>query len=353
MNFDAKHYVPVLKAKLNEKKALQSIDSALRPHITPLIEIVERNAQKEIDAHLNTAFKDLAAAVDGYPRCMIDAREIYKDKTSAAASVFDRAVDEGMTFTPVTGVSRSVDIAPALDHLENGLAIRLVRQEFEEGIIEHELNRFMSVHGLSPSIVDIIIDLGPVVDLIPAGVARLGLAFLAALPHQSQWRTLTVSACAFPFGMGGMERNSYSLVERSEWQVWRDLFHANQASPQRLPTYSDCAIQHPKGVEGFDFRTMQVSASVRYTVRNQWLLIKGESTRTTPAREQFPELVKQLIYGHLKGHYLGPNHCLGCKDIENAANGVKGLGSPGVWRRIGTIHHLTTVVEDLLSLPSS
>ena len=129
--------------------------------------------------------------------------------------------------------------------------------------------------------------------------------------------------------------------------------HADQESLQRLPTYSDCAIQHPKGVENFDFRTMQVSASVRYTVRNQWLLIKGESTKTTPAIEQFPDLATQLTYGHLSGYYAGSDHCLGCIQIQDAANGVKGLGSPGVWRRIGTIHHLTTVVEDLLALPSS
>lgn len=352
MNFDAKHYVPVLKVKLNEKKALQSIDMALRPHITPLLEIVERIAEKEIDDHLKTAFKDLPSAVDGYPRCMLDTREIESDGSSAAASVFDRAEEEGIAFTPVTGVSRTVDVAPALEHLKNGLAIRLLRQEFEEGKIERELDRFMARHSLDPANVDIIIDMGPVDDLIPAGVARLGLAFLAAVPQQPLWRTLTISACAFPIGMGVVERHSHRLIERGEWLGWRDRMYTEQSSLQRLPTYSDCAIQHPKGVEGFNFLTMQVSASVRYTVRNQWLLIKGESTKITPAKEQFPDLATQLTYGHLNGHYAGPDHCLGCRHIEDAANGVKGFGSAGVWRRIGTIHHITTAVEDVLGLPS-
>ena len=265
----------------------------------------------------------------------------------------DRALEEGITFTPVTGVSRTVDVAAALDNLKNGLAIRLLRQEFEEGIVAQGLDRFMADHGLNPADVDIIIDLGPIYDLIPAGVARLGLAFLAAVPHLPQWRTLTVSACAFPMGMGVVERHSYRLIERSEWLGWCDRMHADQESLQRLPTYSDCAIQHPKGVEDFDFRTMQVSASVRYTVKNQWLLIKGERATTTPAIERFPDLSTQLSFGHLNRHYSGPDHCLGCNHIQDAANGVRGFGSPGVWRRIGTIHHLTTVVEDLLALPSS
>lgn len=119
----------------------------------------------------------------------------------------------------------------------------------------------------------------------------------------------------------------------------------------RLPTYSDGAIQHPRGVEGFDPRRMQVSASVRYTVPEYWLLIKGESTRFNPPSRQFPALATQLVYGHLRLHYQGAEHCEGCASTKAAADGAVGLGSAEVWRRLGTIHHITMVVKELEALP--
>ena len=65
VTFGADHYVPVLKVKRGEKKALQTIAAPLRSRITPLLEIVERNPDKAstIARHLDTAFKDLASAV--------------------------------------------------------------------------------------------------------------------------------------------------------------------------------------------------------------------------------------------------------------------------------------------------
>lgn len=109
MIFGPEHYVPVLKIKRGEKAALRSLDSKLCRRITPLLEVVERKDDKAptIDAHLTTAFKDLAESVRLFPRCFLDAREIASDGPTGANEVFQRATDEGIVFTPVTGISRT------------------------------------------------------------------------------------------------------------------------------------------------------------------------------------------------------------------------------------------------------
>ncbi len=350
MIFDAHHYIPVLKIKRGEKKALEAISYSLLSKITPLLEIVERKDDKPLEDHLNTAFRDLVSAIDRYNRCFLDLREIEGDGPSASIAAFKRAAQEGIIFTPVTGLSRSADIDAALDNKNNGIALRFTREELEEGFIRRDLRSFIELHHLSHAEVDIIVDLGPVNELVQAGVSRLASAFLAEIPDQDLWRTMTISACAFPISMGVVDRNSYSLVERSDWEVWQNDFHANRQHIARLPTFSDCAIQHTTGVEGFDFRTMTTSASVRYTLPGDWLLIKGESTKRNLPSQQFPSLANQLVYGHLSEHYAGPNHCVGCELMKDAADGFPGLGSAEVWRRLGTIHHITTVMENLGSL---
>ena len=353
MTFGPHHYVPVLKIKRGEKRALSSISTSLRKRITPFLEIVERENQNPpitLEHHLDKAFKDLAVSVQLYSRCFLDAREISSDGPTAAAEVFNRAYAAGIFFTPVTGVTRSEDVAAALNYRYHGVALRLTRQEFESGQLPSSVPGFLSTHGLKMEETDLIIDLGPVDDLVTDGVIAFTNAFLAEVPEHTRWRTFTISASAFPLNMGGVNRNSYDLVDRAEWLAWKDNLYAHMSTLPRLPTFSDCAIQHPSGVEGFDFRTMQVSASIRYTLADEWLLTKGESTRITPATVQYPALATQLVYGHHSQRYRGPSHCGGCESIRESSDGASGLGSPEVWRRLGTIHHISTVAEQLDNL---
>lgn len=351
MTFGPDHYVPVLKVKRGEKKALQRVSSIHQSRITPLLEIVKRTPGKAINAHLDTAFTDLAEVVRPYPRCFIDAREIAADGQDGAGEVFRRATAAGIVFTPVTGVSRTVDITPALAYRTNGLALRLTRAEFEQGRLAGRINQFLTAKGLTSEEIDLIVDLGGVEDFIPEGIVALTDAFIAEVPDHLRWRTFTVSACAFPKSMGVVQRNSEASVERADWVAWRNNLYNRRNSLQRLPTFSDCAIQCPEGVEDFDPVRMQVSASIRYTLEEEWLLIKGQSTRSKRPGEQFPELARKLVYGSLRSRFYGPDHCSGCGLMKTAADGASGFGSAEAWRQLGTSHHISVVTQALASLP--
>jgi hypothetical protein len=352
MTFGPQDYVPVLKIKRGEKAALLSVEPRIRRHITPLLEIVERKEDKSptVAVHLNKAFKDLERSVRPYNRFLLDAREIAPDGPSAADEVFQRAASAGLIFTPVTGVSRRADVAAAMGHQANGLAIRLTRNEFEQGGLSGKLRGFVRTHGLTLELTDLIVDLGGVDDLVCEGIVALTAAFLQEVPDHERWRTFTVSACAFPGSMAGVDRNGFALVERAEWIAWRTALQSRRQSLRRLPTFSDCAIQHPKGVEGFNPLIMPFSPAVRYTLPEQWLLIKGVSYRLTPMREQFLSLANRLVYGDLRAYFFGEGHCEGCRLIKAAADGAPKLGSMEAWRRLGTIHHLATVMDGLSSL---
>jgi hypothetical protein len=351
MDFGPESYVPVLKVKRGEKKALQRVSPANYPRIVPLLEIVKRTPGKTFRDHLENAFANLAESVGPFSRCFIDTSEIAPDGQAGADAVFRRAAADGIVFTPVTGVSRTADVIPALAHRTNGLALRLTRFEFEGGSLALRINSFLRSKGLTPEEVDLIIDLGGVESLIVEGIQALTDAFIAEVPDHPRWRTFTISACAFPLNMSIVQRNSEALVERSEWVGWRDNLYQQRNNLQRLPTFSDCAIQRPEGVEDFDPIRMQVSASIRYTLEEEWLLIKGQSTRSTRPGEQFPALARKLVYGSLRSRFYGASHCKGCELIKAAADGESGLGSPEVWRQLGTIHHLSVVTQALDTLP--
>jgi hypothetical protein len=81
MIFTHKHYVPVLKVKRGEKRAIQLLSPAIRKQIAPLLEIVEIAKDKTLDKHLDTAFKGLEDVVGHFPRYFLDAREIESSGT--------------------------------------------------------------------------------------------------------------------------------------------------------------------------------------------------------------------------------------------------------------------------------
>ena len=154
MTFGADHYIPILKVKRGEKAALTLVAKPLQKRITPLLEIVQRT-DKHLNEHLETAFKGLSNAVQPYPRCFLDARELEPDGTAGARSVFWRAREEGIVFTPVTGVSRSVDVKPAKEFSTNGLALRLTIADYESGRLRQMTEAFLSREDLSPPNIDL------------------------------------------------------------------------------------------------------------------------------------------------------------------------------------------------------
>lgn len=346
------HYVPVLKNKRGERQALRAVTAVVRSQVVPLLEFVECTAERAWPAYMSNSFRGLAETVRCYSRCLLDLRELSPHGEEAAREIFQRVATAGIAFTPVTGVSRTIDVRPALQHRSGGLALRLTRGELEAGRLGRAIGGFLIRHAIAPEEIDLILDLGSVTELVVPGVQALTAAFLSEVPESPRWRTFTVSASAFPLSMARVGRRSHDTVERVEWLAWRDGLFANRAGLQRLPAYSDAGIQHPRGVEGFDPKIMQVSAAIRYTAADAWLLVKGESTRQVPPRVQFPDLARQLVSGQHRRLYCGAAHCAGCAGMQAAADGAPRLGSPEKWRMLGTIHHITTAVEQLAALPS-
>jgi hypothetical protein len=347
--FGPDHYVPVLKCKRGEKKALELLPPKVKDKLTPVLEVVENKDKNPLDAHLDTAFRKLPVAVGSRP-FFLDARELEPMGSRAAVAVFERATTLSLNFVPVTGISRGFDVSAAISNAHRGICIRVTKDEYENGTLRSGLQAFIRRYRLPENVVDIVLDMGPLEDMVVSGAARLAQGMIRSLPTPQAWRTVTIVGTSFPKSMQIVDRNSSKLVDRVEWLCWRDKIYAGRKGLTRLPSFGDCVIQHPLGVEGFNPRFMQVSAAIRYTVGDQWLLIKGESTEKVPAKVQFPRLAWELVQGTYSGYFYGRHHCEGCEGAWSASQGLGSYGSAEVWRRLGTIHHLLTTATQISSL---
>ncbi|MDQ3366483.1 MAG: beta family protein [Myxococcota bacterium] len=361
MSFGSDHYVPVLKLKRAEAKAMALLDASVRAALTPLFEVVELGGDDDDDDDANDAQDTLGQHIEraaGYltevvekgkvKQCFLECRSISSGGSAAVRALFERINGLDAWCVPVTGMSRPDDGTVELARESgSGIAIRLTRDDLRAGRVKRELLSWVKTHALSPESVDVIMDLGAVADMVAEGVEAEADRFLAALPTPRAWRTLTMSAVAF--SIGGVETNSNVYKERLDWRAWREHAHAGRSSLLRLPTFSDGGIQHPRGVENIPPQILNNFApTVRYATEDDWLVIKGVGRQASPHKDQFPAMASQLINNP---RFMGASHCKGCADAERAAQGKPNLGGQEVWLRLGAIHHLTLAVAQLAALP--
>lgn len=92
---------------------------------------------------------------------------------------------------------------------------------------------------------------------------------------------------------------------------------------------------------------MPLVPAIRYTLPERWLLLRGVSSKVKRPTEQYTSLAERLVE---HAAFCAVRHCNGCEEAAQAARGLPGFGSGEVWRRIGTVHHLTVVVDQVLAL---
>ena len=355
--FSDRHYVPILKGREGEFSALQALDKKLREWITPLFEVppvpwdfVNESPAKTLDKHLaNTPDKLLAAWGPKSPLFLdflwLPQAERVASGDHPIAHVLAGTRKLELAVIPVTGPERDGDYQTAVKQAvatdRRGVCIRIdVDYLSDLSRLATELAQLQETLAIGPEDVDLLIDLKEVSAKNEALVVTGMNAVLTGLPRINDWRTFTLAAAAFPENLSDIPAGTVAKIPRADWTLWLAL---RNGKPPRLPSFGDYAIAHPEPTE-IDPRLMQMSANLRYTRPDLWLVFKGRTVRKF-GYEQFQDLCADLV--NRKNDYDGHDHCWADGFIEQCAARKAGPGNATTWRKVGTNHHLARVIGDL------
>lgn len=358
--FDHKHYVPILKAKEGEFKALEVTTDSTKDLMTPLLEIVEipwnyddEVEAKDINSHLvNVAKKTL----DGWG---IE-RPIFIDSNSIES---ERLMNDGTTHhmeflfsdfrlnkiqtIPVTGLNKHQRYKEAVRQIKNaderGICIRLTNADIGDPALLQKIDTDLAYYGVASNEVDIILDF----DHIGNTDARLLSLLLMTtinntIPYINDWRTLTFASTAFPIDLSDIAAGTFDTIERTEWIVWNILLDYDL---NRIPTFGDYSIANPE-IIGMNPKFMTVSANIRYTSDDCWLIARGRGTKRF-GYEQYHSLSEELIN---RNEYSGPAFSWGDNYINECAARRVGTGNQTIWRKVANNHHLEKTVNQISNL---
>lgn len=357
--FDHKHYVPILKWKRGEYRAMSLLTAGQKSGLTPLFDLplldfdppTGDSADPVFDANLDK----MAAQVEanwgkGLPAFfdfgLLNPAALYAGAQHPVERFFAECAFRGVRAIPVTGLVRapaySRAAADAARLHATGLCIRLSAEELEAASLAGRLGDFLDGAGLRPGECDLAVDLSVTPTqpaLVAAGLARI----IGSLPQLASWRTLTVASGAFPQTLSAFPVGTHKLprADRSLWMALR-----NQG-PARLPTFGDYGVSHPI-LTVLPPAAINMSVSLRYTTASDWELHRGQGNLTplSGGNAQFTSHARTLVAGP---HYRGAGFSDGDACLAKIANGTATPGNPETWLRIAVNHHLAHVVDALAS----
>lgn len=365
--FDQNHYVPILKGKEAEYSSLKNLSDKYKKNLTPLWEIptipwdyqVDAPA-KTIDEHLDKLEKRILGAWMFHRPSFIDLSNIYeeevmKDDSNPLDFVFDQARKSQLQLIPVSGLNRGDKYQSAVYNAHKtdklGVCLRIGNEDFEDIVSSpndkaKQISELLKKLKVKPAETDIILDFSAITDNQSSSITITSLAILTSFPMIKKWRSLTLTSSGFPKDLSNIQRDSVAHLPRIEWQVWKNLY--NNKNLPRIPTFGDYAINHPIHSE-VDPRLIMMSAGLRYTIDDSWLVFKGRNIKQHGS-EQFNDFCSDLIK---MPEYKGKKFSWGDKEIDRMAHDVTTSGNATTWRRIGFNHHFAMVVSQLSNLSDS
>lgn len=338
LKFDHTHYVPVLRFKRSEKVALRELSIQARASITPLLEIV-----RTADYTPPTVADEIRTHWGPYP-FFLDLHHLTEEQDGDLMLRMNGAIrSRGLPGIPVIGLrdgrqfQQAVSMVLSLD--KRGVCIRLFPEDLQRSSLAEDLERLVNALGAVPEQVDLITDCRLISEFNPAYDA-----LCRRLPRLNQWRTFTVISGAFSENLSDYDKNAQHERNRDDWLAWKNQILLPDLP--RYPTHGDYTIQYPLLVEPPP--APNISASIRYTASDYWVIMRGEGMRTGIGSAQYAANA-ELLCG--RPEFCGAAFSSGDRYIYNLYRRLgRGPGSPETLLRAGINHHVAFVVDQISKL---
>lgn len=358
-SFGPWHYVPLLKGKDGEMKALHRLTFAELPHITPFIDVPPipevGDRPRTPEQHYLSQAEKLEKYWGQRGPVFVDSRLVQPWRRTAdgkhpAAILFSRAQHLGIGVVPVTGLRRErayqEAVRDAVIQSGSGVCLRIEDPDLTERLAD-EIAALLEWLGVAVDSTDLVLDFRAVSQESERAMALAAGAAIRAQPHLDRWRTFTLAAGAFPRSLGELGRAPVIRLPRTDWRLWQTVSEALPATVRR-PAFGDYGIAHPD-LEDADPRLMTVPVALRYTTPTEFLVLKRGSYRKSGGAP-FQRICEEFVRSP---DYSGDAFSWGDGYIARTARGEESGGNPEAWRKVGTSHHLTLAAMQVRDHPDA
>lgn len=365
---DINNYIPIVKSKRGELKALGLLKELVKNKITPLIDIdrIEKKFDEDppkpkhsMDKHVANRASNIVKYWGNESPLFIDFFDISLDERTKEGKVSIEALmgrlrNSGMLAIPTTGLDRDANYNNAIKNIiekdERGMCLRLQRDDMVfPSKTETSIANLLKAIDTSYNHVHLLLDFRSCQLTDLSKNIELARKFIKGLPSIDQYQSAIIAGSSIPGSVSEIvDNNSTVLLERTEWELWLAIKRIKAI--KRIPKYADYCIGHPDGPPEIDFRIMikNVNGKIRYTLNKEYLIARGEKLGGN--YKQYHDLARRIVNN---AKFLNSSFSWGDKYIVDCASKIVGNGNLETWIIVDTNHHITFVVNQLANLSGS
>lgn len=333
-------YVPVVKAKLNDLKALGAMTLSVRAGTRPLIDVMPPARDQSVDERLAQAAGYIVKFVPFGP-LIVDFYGLVglrtSDDSSATIAGFRELKGRGRPVVPAYGFQRDdniwSDLAQIAQDFEQGFCFRIDRDDLDDQSEEtwSQILERSSQLGLSPPEIDLVIDLRAIERENLPQLQDQVLDFLHMGPQASSYRNIAVVGSSALRTVTDVEEDGEQDIARNELLLWSDL---ERDLPDALSLkFGDYGVVHPEFSDRGSAK--HINGKIRYTCGARIRYFRGHKLLGDYA--QYHEIAARV---RNSGLFMGRGFSYGDKYLDEVANFHRSHGSPGTWVLADMNHHL-------------
>jgi len=346
-------YVPVLRAKASEWKALAALTPGVRRRIAPIIEFVpewkgpgsststrKRRAAQTPSEYVRRILEAAASSTPANTRSFVYFGHAGASATWSGVDLWAAFVatlpfrSRAVPLVTLEAVTGSAAMAAAVRHAGGEIALRIYVNDLNMSLAGR-IQAAIRYVGVGTGAAHLIIDLKD----NPTAASHDQIR--RAVGNTAAFASIVVLAGVFPFDLTQYQ-TGVTPEPRVEWDIWWREHRATQADDQFL-SFGDyttqCAHYRPSPA-------MPGSVSLRYTTDGAILVFRGNQANSRAG------LGYEQIHGHCRflvsrQDYDGAVFSAGDQRIHCWTDPTRGPGNPEQWRTACLVHHVTHVVAQL------
>jgi Beta protein len=350
-------YTPIVKAKLNDLKAVQRLSDDVLAIAKPMIEVLP---PPKGASNVDEVLRKLCEQAEKY----LGGMEIFLDfywfgNTSldslgenGAIAGFRQLAKKGIFVTPTYAVDRDPSLwkkLGAVIKLHNrGFCFRVDIDDLDDQAPAtwNEIKKRAMEIGVSLESMDLLIDMRDVRAIEQEGAINTLLDFLGSEPEMEALRSIIIVGSSALKDVTSVPKNDVLAVPRRELSIWSRLIFERPGL--KLLSFGDYGVIHP------DFSprgpSKHMNGKIRYTTGTDTRYCRGNSLREGAKFAQYFSLAKQVTS---EVSYCGPAYSFGDKYVHDCANSNVGPGNLGSWVLADMNHHMTYVSRQIQALSNS
>jgi len=316
------------------------------------LEFPERQPKYPIEIHLEKISKKIKNAWGTQHSVFIDLFDIdLSERTSSGIHplecISNYLSNEGIRAIFTTGLDRDTDFNKELGRILSDSSKEVCFRLMDDDLdliddLEDELEELMDELLISTDDVHLLLDFRDIRREKVKQIVNKTTDFINHGNKILEWKSVIIAGSSFPDSLAKISQDSELRVPRIEFAIWKFLVR-NSANLKRVPAVGDYGVVCPNMPE-LDPRAINPSAKIRYTLENDWLILKGHSLKQFPGYKQYHSLSLDLSQKH---DFLGGGFCWGDQYIVDCGQRNVGSGNLTTWVKVDTNHHLKYVSEQI------